>query len=237
MPILPVEIAKGLWRVPTLGRDLINSYIIENDDSTVSLVDCGLKSTSKRLLSAMSSIDKSPGSVREILITHAHFDHLGGASRVRSATGAKTHIHAHDRTYAQSGKNPPISVPGPLGKVLALAGSRIPSCQIDVELADGDRLDIGGGLQVLHTPGHSPGHCSFLLEKSGVLITGDAIMNFRDKLSYAFSAFCYDPDMCKDTATRLGECDYDVAAFTHGPPIFDRARESLRNFIQKGRIS
>ena len=48
---------------------------------------------------------------------------------------------------------------------------------VDEVLVDGQLLDVAGGLRVLHTPGHSPGHISLLHEPTGVLITGDAIWN------------------------------------------------------------
>jgi glyoxylase-like metal-dependent hydrolase (beta-lactamase superfamily II) len=84
---------------------------------------------------------------------------------------------------------------------------------------------------VLHTPGHSPGHCSFLHERSGVLVTGDALFNLRSKIRYSFKLFCSNHELSKQTAERLGEVDYEVAAFTHGPEIRERARDRVRSFL------
>jgi glyoxylase-like metal-dependent hydrolase (beta-lactamase superfamily II) len=74
---------------------------------------------------------------------------------------------------------------------------------------------------------------SLLLETTGTLITGDALFNFRfmrgTRISPAF--LCSDFAMTKLTAHRLGELEYDVAAFTHGPEIKDRARETVRSLL------
>ena len=86
---------------------------------------------------------------------------------------------------------------------------------------------------MVHTPGHSPGHVSLLLETTGTLITGDALFNYGAlggaRVSPAF--LCSNFAMTKRTAHRLGELDYQVAAFTHGPEIRDRARETVRRLL------
>ena len=75
----------------------------------------------------------------------------------------------------------------------------------------------------MHTPGHSPGHVSLLHEPTGVLITGDAIFNDARHALVARGALHRRRAHPADAPTRLGELDYDVAAFTHGPEIRDGA--------------
>ncbi len=101
-----------------------------------------------------------------------------------------------------------------------------------VEVADTfmDGTVLEGGIRVVHTPGHSPGHCSFLHEPSGVLITGDAIFNVRG-LRYSPQAFCTDVRLSRESARVLGELDYETAAFTHGAHVTQGAREAVRAFL------
>jgi glyoxylase-like metal-dependent hydrolase (beta-lactamase superfamily II) len=94
-------------------------------------------------------------------------------------------------------------------------------------------LDVGGGLRVLHTPGHTPGHMSLLHEPTRVLITGDSIWNMLGRRTWPISALCTDFALTKRTAHVLGEADYDVAAFTHGPEIREGAREAVRDFLRR----
>jgi hypothetical protein len=64
------------------------------------------------------------------------------------------------------------------------------------------------------------------------LITGDSLFNFRDRVSWSVAAFCTDFPLARQTAERLGEVDYEVAAFTHGPHMRTNARERIREFLR-----
>jgi glyoxylase-like metal-dependent hydrolase (beta-lactamase superfamily II) len=100
------------------------------------------------------------------------------------------------------------------------------------ELADGQVLDVAGGLRVVATPGHSPGHISLVHEASRTLITGDAIFNVLG-VRYSPRVLCSDFRLNRRTAHVLGELEYDRAGFTHGPEIVDGAREAVRSFLAK----
>ena len=86
---------------------------------------------------------------------------------------------------------------------------------------------------MVHTPGHTPGHVSLLHEESGVLITGDAIFNMASRMRWPMAAICTSARQNQQSAHVLGELEYDVAAFTHGPEIRDRAREQVRGFLRR----
>ena len=102
------------------------------------------------------------------------------------------------------------------------------------ELRDGDLLPVAGGLRVVHTPGHSPGHVALLHEPSRTLITGDSIFNVTLRgLMVSPRFLCADFVMTQQTAHRLGELEYDVAAFTHGKELTDGARERIRGFLRR----
>ncbi len=227
-----VELAPGVWRIPTFGSSAINSFAIADDDGTVTLVDAGLKGATKRLLRSLASIRIEAHDVSRILLTHAHPDHAGGASGMRDRTGAPVSLHCEDAPFLRAGRRPPLDQTRPLARVLALAGSSQRSCLVDETFADGALVPVAGGIRVIHTPGHSPGHCSFLHERSGVLITGDALFNLRSRISYSFSAFCSNYTMSRTTADRLGGEQYCVAAFTHGPEIRENARDAVRAFLR-----
>lgn len=237
MAAKPVQLAPGAWRIPTFGANYINSFAFEDADGSVVLVDAGLKGAPPRLVDALVAIGKAPEQVSTILLTHAHPDHQGGAAKLRTTTGAPVHVHDDDAGFVRTGKRPPGDPTLPLARVLSLLPGQMRSCPVDATFADNDLLPIGGGLRVLHTPGHSPGHCSFLHESSGVLVTGDAIFNIRDKMAYSVALFCSNFKLSQDSADRLGEVDYEIAAFTHGPEIRAGARDAVRSFLRKRRAS
>ena len=117
--------------------------------------------------------------------------------------------------------------------MLFRSGGGFAPVSVSHELRDGDVLHTGGGLRILHTPGHTPGHISLLHEPTGVLITGDAIWNMRSKITWPVAAFCTSFKQNAQSAHALGEIEYEVAAFTHGPEISDDAREAVRGFLRK----
>jgi glyoxylase-like metal-dependent hydrolase (beta-lactamase superfamily II) len=228
-----IALAPGVWRLPTFGRDLINSFAFVEADGSVTLIDAGLRGATRRLVGALDAIGARPDQVTRILATHAHVDHIGDARRLRARTGAQLQIHEHDAGYVRDGIPPPRDPAIPLGRVLGFLQRRQASSDVDGTYTDDDVLPVAGGLRVLHTPGHSPGHCSFLHEPSGILITGDALVNFRGKMNYSFAASCTNFRMSKDTAARLGDVDYELVAFTHGPEIRSGARPAVREFLRR----
>ncbi|MGS2616654.1 MBL fold metallo-hydrolase [Micromonospora sp. LZ34] len=228
-----VPLAPGVWRIPTAGRAFINSYALADDDGSVTLVDCGVKRAPARIVRGLAAIGRTPADVTRIVLTHAHADHAGGAAELARRTGAPVAAHAADVGYVQAGQVPPRDPAVTGARLFArLPGGRFPAVEVAQPLADGDLLPVGGGLRVVHTPGHSPGHVSLLHEPTRVLITGDALFNVVG-VRWPVKVFCTDFRMTQRTAHVLGELDYDVAAFTHGPEITDNARERVRAFLTR----
>jgi len=225
-----VLLAPGVWRIPLIG-DFTNGFIFRDADDQVTLLDMGLRTSGKKVIAALRWIGSDVTDVTRLLLTHAHSDHAGGAAHVAEQTGLGVGVHADDAQFVRSGTVPPFgSTPGRL--LARLPGSGFTAVPVAEELTDGQVLPVAGGLRVVHTPGHSPGHASYLHEGSGVLVTGDAIFNVR-RLRWPLRALCTDFRMTQRTAHRLGELDYTTAAFTHGPELRERPREDIRAFLAR----
>jgi glyoxylase-like metal-dependent hydrolase (beta-lactamase superfamily II) len=105
--------------------------------------------------------------VSAILLTHHHRDHSGGAARLRELTGAPILAHGLER---------PLVVEA-TAKEMTEETEAVPGTEIDGELTDGQILSAGGiDVQVVHTPGHSPGHCCYFLPATGIMLTGDLVL-------------------------------------------------------------
>lgn len=105
-----------------------------------------------------------------LLLTHAHVDHLGGAGSVVRDFGVTAYLHPDDGWLAAS----------PEDQLRALFGMVPPGDYAPPEtyedLAHDQLLDLAGlPIRVIHTPGHTPGHCCFLLEGEGTLFSGDQL--------------------------------------------------------------
>ena len=229
-----IELAPNIWRIPTTPMDLVNSYLFRSDDGSLALVDTGIKGAPKRIIAAIEETGASVQDVTTILLTHAHADHAGGAREMTSAVGCGTTVHEDDAEYVRTGTGTPLDPSTRLGRMLKRVQSSDPA-PVERTLTDGEVLPIAGGLQVLHTPGHSPGHVSLLHPESGTLVTGDAIWNMWSRRSWPVLSFCTNAPLTEKTAHRLAEVEYTTAAFTHGPHIADVGRTAVQDFLRNPR--
>jgi hydroxyacylglutathione hydrolase len=109
--------------------------------------------------------------VRAIVITHAHIDHIGGAAKLKAATGAPVYMNQKDQPLYDD-----------LAMQAAWLDMETPArTEIDSEARDGDSLTLGAAtFHVLHTPGHTQGSISLWIPEENKLIAGDTL--FRDSI-------------------------------------------------------
>lgn len=234
MSELAIQLAPNIYRVPTLGSG-INSFFFIEEDGSVTLVDTGIKSAPKKIIAAIKSLNKDPKDIRKILFTHSHDDHVGGAAKVIEIVGSpEIFAHESEIKYLESGTNPPRDLSHFAGLFFRFMPEvKYPPIKVNNVLHDRQILNIGGGLEVIHTPGHTPGHVSFLHKPSGVLITGDSVFNFGFKLAWSLSAFCTDFDQSRETAKKFLDLEFETAAFTHGPHIQKGGKGALKEFLRR----
>lgn len=231
---LAVELGTGAWRIPTVQRSAVNSVLLAAPNGSLVLIDAGVKKRSPaRILAALAELGRSPEEIRHLVVSHAHSDHAGGLRELQGRTTSRTSAHEIEAPHLRAGRAPARDRSLIAGRVLnLLPGTGFAAAEVHDTFVDNDRLALGGGLRVLHTPGHTPGHCSFLHESSGVLIASDALFNWRHRLSYGPRFFTSDHRLTRESADRLGEADYEVIAFMHGEEIRDRAREQVRDHLR-----
>jgi hydroxyacylglutathione hydrolase len=149
-------------RMFTVGPVQENCFLIRRDGADRALiVDPG--DEADRLLGA---IDELGVTLEAILLTHCHFDHIGAVAPVARATGAPVYC-------------PQFEVP-----LLTHINDYVPwpeygpfeSHEPEHTVAGGERLDLAGfELDVVFTPGHSPGHVTYAIADEGVLLSGDVL--------------------------------------------------------------
>jgi glyoxylase-like metal-dependent hydrolase (beta-lactamase superfamily II) len=178
--------------------------------------------------------------VDAVVLTHSDGDHTGLASRFRDA-GARVLIHTEDaatlaKPAAKSGDAAPAKLARYLwrpalwrfmGHMAQRGGAHPPAIEPDDTFADGDVLDVPGRPQVLHTPGHTAGHCALLLGDRAVLFVGDAICTWNpltgsrspQLMPYHFNE---DNRACLRSLDVIARTDADVLLPGHGEPWHGR---------------
>ena len=107
MPKPAIQIANNVYRVPTMGS-AINSFMVIEEDSSVTIIDAGLKHAYKKIISALDYLGSSHSDVRRILFTHSHSDHTDGAPKLIQKLGTpKVYAHEEELKYMETGENPP----------------------------------------------------------------------------------------------------------------------------------
>ncbi|MFC0548900.1 MBL fold metallo-hydrolase [Kutzneria chonburiensis] len=219
------SIADGVWQVAT-AHDT-NAFLVEEDDG-VTLVDVGWAAAPPTIISALAEIGRPLSDVRRILITHAHPDHVRGLAGLLRLVPAPVFIHPADAPWLRAGRVPVDGRSGFLGNVLdALPLLHwTPVAPAGLLVHD----ELVGGLRVIHTPGHSPGHVAFLHEPTRTLLTGDAVFH-RGRLAAGPPALAADPSLRDQSLHRL---PLDVAAvgFAHGSPLTGDDVGAYRDWLE-----
>lgn len=218
------EVVSGLYAIK-LGP--VNAYLLDEGDAGLTLVDSGYEKSAADIEAAIRSIGRDPRDLTNILLTHAHPDHLGSAARLSSGS-VPISLHHDDAGIARQGIIHQTMTPGPglvnwvlFRLVIGNKSVHFPSFEPEHDLPDGTILDIAGGIEVIHTPGHTAGHVSLLWKRDrGVLLAGDVASNLMG-LGYMLG---YDDiDHGKQSLAKLARREFEVAVFGHGRPIMSGA--------------
>jgi glyoxylase-like metal-dependent hydrolase (beta-lactamase superfamily II) len=181
---LEIDAAPGIHRVED---DNTNWYIVEAEDG-LTIVDTGVPRSWDSLLDALRGIGRDAGEVRAVVLTHAHFDHLGFAERARTALGVPVHVHEndvpltqhpwrydHERSRARYVLTQPRALPNVLRFVRDRAFWPQPVREV-TRFGDAGTLPVPGAPRIVPTPGHTLGHCALHFPDRDAVIAGDALV-------------------------------------------------------------
>ena len=225
-----------LYAVP-LGY--VNAFMLE-DENGLTLIDAGLRGNERRIWKAVAKIERKRSDVKHVLVTHHHADHVGSLAAVKKACGAETYVHPLDAPIVAGEKPRPAANRASItGRIFGRMIERLPAnkptpVSADHAINDGDELPIGGGVRVIHTPGHTAGHVSFFVEgHGGLLFAGDAAANMLGRLGKPLLMFTEDMEETMVSMRKLAELEFDTACFGHGRVLRGKANVAFRRYVEK----
>jgi hydroxyacylglutathione hydrolase len=140
-----------------------NCYVVDGG-SELALIDTGGGYGAKAILENIRQDGLDPKRITKALITHSHFDHIGGNYDIRETTGTKIISHPNEKEAIETLNEYSLYT------MAQEWGLEFKAAPIDSTVVEGDIIKVGEvELEVIHNPGHTPGCISFLLDEDGVL--------------------------------------------------------------------
>ena len=236
------EAAPGIHRIE---NNRTNFYVVEQD-GRYTVVDAGLPTSWPSLTRAVASLER----IDALILTHAHFDHIGIAERLRARLGIPVYVHENDvpltmhpTKYGRE-RSPlwyvatqPQALPVVLG--FAATGSFFPSRIKEVRRFTGGTLDVPGSPRVVFTPGHTLGHVAFHFPDRDAVIAGDAVVTFNPYRAatgpqIVAQAATVDSERALRSLDALAETGVSTVLTGHGPVWRDGVESIVEQAKRRG---
>jgi glyoxylase-like metal-dependent hydrolase (beta-lactamase superfamily II) len=218
------------FKIADLFSASVAVWLVRGQEGFV-LIDSGPPQTAGDMVEAVSEATSGRGP-SAVLLTHGHLNHAGGLSALRLAWNPPIAAHVHEapyivgsRDYARIRSNNPLFW---LGSILMESPSwNIPN------VSGIDQGQTIMGLNVIHLPGHTPGHLGFIHVKDHACICGDAVMHLGGRLMAPLILTTVNPKMAKNSIFRLTERNFQHLLPSHGLPIMSVGRQQLFEYARK----
>jgi glyoxylase-like metal-dependent hydrolase (beta-lactamase superfamily II) len=242
------NVAPGVWGLKDI---FVNVYMIHNPvENSWVLIDAGLKTSAakiRRMAEHLFWPDIRPSA---IVLTHAHFDHVGSLNTLADEWEVPVYAHTMERPYLTGISSYPPPDPSVGGGMMSAMSWVYPKGPINIET----RLQLlppdgtVPGLpewKYIHTPGHAPGHISLYRQRDGVLIAGDAFVTTKQESAISVMLqskeisgppkyFTYNWTSAATSVRTLAELNPEVVATGHGKPMKGvEMRRSLHNLAER----
>jgi glyoxylase-like metal-dependent hydrolase (beta-lactamase superfamily II) len=232
-----VKLAEGIHYIGGTKGGWVRAFLIE-DGRDLTLIDTLFDEDPSVVMAEITRLGRSPSDLKRIVLTHGHRAHLGGLATLKRWSGATVLSHEWEADIIAGNRKAqpvpilprrPLRVYVPFQLGLALGLGAHPACPIDETLKEDDEI---GTLQVLHTPGHTPGHFSFYSPEQGVLISGDAIATWP-RFEAGWPAFTLNRKQHRASIRRLSALEPKMVGVGHGDPIMVNAAERVYSLVEE----
>jgi len=210
------KIKDGVYFIP--GQDEMipdsHTYVLGDSSSKdFSLIDPGLTGKGKYKTQSLTKLGIDPASIKRIIMTHTHFDHIGCLSEIRTQIpAAELWVHTTEAEQLEQGDERTVYGMDMFQSMCQMQYGIKPGAfrfKVDRKLKGGETLDLGGmPWEVIHIPGHSAGCIGLYHRSLKILIPGDVV--YADYAIGRFDLHGADASELNKSLHRLADLDVDV---------------------------
>jgi glyoxylase-like metal-dependent hydrolase (beta-lactamase superfamily II) len=246
------EIKRGIHLIdglthPFPGVGMV-SYIFEEASHDLTLIDTCFSADLPKLEEYLQNCSYEISDIKRIVITHIHSDHTQAANELRRRSDGALEILSHWAEAAYLSHNPPYSGPPseetiqkffnelrikPEDVFKKYGTFDVEPIKVDRQLQDGDM--VGKSLQVIHTPGHTPGHISLYSKQHGIIFGGDFMSKSIlgvDGLFVPPPSISIDSTTAAISARRISNLKFDILLLAHqDAPVLENASKEVQRSI------
>lgn len=194
------------------------------------LVDTGLPGQFDAITTVLAEAGVNVADLKQIVLTHQDIDHVGSLHDLARASRARVLAYAVETPYIDGSEPPRFARPEVLAQrpELRAVAERFQPTPVDEQLQDGACLDLAGGVRVIATPGHTPGHMCLYHERTRTLIAGDALTSNDGQLMGPNEGATPDMPTASQSVQKLAQLDVQTIICYHGGAVTVDANTQLQ---------
>ncbi|WP_423406819.1 MBL fold metallo-hydrolase [Heyndrickxia sp. MSNUG] len=241
-----MRIAEGVemlnLSLKAFGDDGVFNPTLLRDGQSAILIDTGLPGQIGEIKKELDRVGMPFESLTAIILTHQDIDHIGNIDLILNELKIDVYAHQLDIPYIE-GEKPLLktdpskisaeeweALPDPMKQIYL----NPPKATITKALNDGDELPFCGGIQVIHTPGHTPGHISLYHKVSKTMIAADSMFCFNGKLRGPIAHVTPDIEQAVHSLEKYLAYDVENAVSYHGGLASIDVNDQLKHLIDEG---
>lgn len=220
-----MQISKGVEMLHIEFQGYIIHPTLLWDQEMAVLIDTGFPGQMEDLRVAMEKVGVPFAKLKVVILTHQDIDHIGSLPDILQKYGNTIKVYAHelDKPYIQ-------------GDLTLLKDGHLkdlPKGKVDDILKDGQELPYCGGIRIIHTPGHTPGHISLYLQQSKTLIAGDSMYSVNGIIVGIHAPTALDINEARHSLKKYLELDIESVICYHGGLSKENINEQIQNVISE----